>query len=867
MYSIVLANNLVNDFCHPAPRFEHHRINIGKSEIDRLFCDEGTFGNGVLPTFIKEVIKARQSGKPIGIIFVQDQHDPDDPAQQAEISRYGEHCLIGTEGAEILPGLSKLADQAEIINTGSLAMPLPVFRRAVKKLSGLDPLVEDPMILEQIRFLLVGVHTEKRVLGTANLLRNVLGFRHVAVSPYLVGSSNREGHFIALRYSFADALIQIIPNLTEAAEYVGFDPEPLQKFGGRACRITPEEIRGRLNPDQQIIIQTLCMHWDRADLKSLKGGFSGSQLLLAHGYKGSARTEPMVIKIDDHQTIRRELEGFERVNDLLGKNVPTLSSPVTHGHFTGISMDLASMEGSPLTLQDRFEAAMDDNRLEMFLNLFRRTLSLLVQKVYQNTQSPRYFAPYRHYLLHIDRQEAWLAENITNIQRHQPGIRTIIPEMLHGLFQMIRKNDDGLISEMCLSHGDLNLANVICDERENVWIIDWTDAGLHPLEIDFCKIENDIKFVVSKDFEAEDFDKLQRLENYFLNNPRLIELEKLPKTLRFAKWDIRFKKVYLAVKIIRDTYFSVKQNDNWFIYQIALLRYALHTLSFDQSLDRGECGPAQLWYTLYSIDQILEYLVADDFHLKIRGERPESYPLRQRILIDQARWQIECPEYDPPVYTSARVLENDHSRLIDGWADPKDIWHAVEETGDPENFKRDTSGKPLHPHGRTGIAGRGDLAYWGPNPLLVLIITHLNPTFNELEILTEPAELEQIQLIERFIHYQEPKAAVLPQVITDELKLRVDPAKGQLMHQGVLYDPRQTDNAWVVAEVFHFHLESNQKMSDDDNAGYRWKVLSPKLINHMASSRAKLLRLAIQNLVESRLISAEIVSNVLKKSG
>ena len=67
------------------------------------------------------------------------------------------------------------------------------------------------------------------------------------------------------------------------------------------------------------------------------------------------------------------------------------------------------------------------------------------------------------------------------------------------------------------------------------------------------------------------------------------DFDELPDHLGFAKWDLRFRKILAAVRIIRRAYFSLKQIEDWVVYRIALLRYAAHTLSFDKRRGRGEC--------------------------------------------------------------------------------------------------------------------------------------------------------------------------------------------------------------------------------------------------------------------------------------
>ena len=73
--------------------------------------------------------------------------------------------------------------------------------------------------------------------------------------------------------------------------------------------------------------------------------------------------------------------------------------------------------------------ASDDQGMAQFLNLLERTLSLLVEKVYGNTLRRRRFAPYRQFLLHIDRQEVWLKGNIESILNQ--GIGDDTPDSPH----------------------------------------------------------------------------------------------------------------------------------------------------------------------------------------------------------------------------------------------------------------------------------------------------------------------------------------------------------------------------------------------------------------------------------------------------
>src|SRR3989339_888310 len=357
MHSIVIAENLTNDFCNPDSEFSSNRVNIGATESARLFGEGAGFGTGILPRFLEIVLEAKQRGTKTGIVFIRDQHEIENDTELDEFVRFGDHCIRGTLGAEFITPVLNYLDKVELINTSSIAIPLEKIQEAVLNLTGIDLLSASTSEKLELSFLITGVHTERMIFNTAYLIRNVLGCQNVAVCPHLVGSTSREAHFSSLRNSFPDALIRIMPDIIDAVSFLGIDSSKTHFAAGSACLIEPAEIFKQFTPEQKMICEVLCMHWTFAHLTPLSGGFSGSMLYLAQGWKDATRTEPMVIKIDKHEPIRREWDGYERVNDLLGKNIPTLNPPVTFGAYTGVSMDLASMEGHPKTLQSHFENA------------------------------------------------------------------------------------------------------------------------------------------------------------------------------------------------------------------------------------------------------------------------------------------------------------------------------------------------------------------------------------------------------------------------------------------------------------------------------------------------------------------------------
>jgi ADP-ribose pyrophosphatase len=813
-----------------------------------------SFGEGPLPTFIAQAAEARSGGAPVSLVIIKSVAD---------------ETPVG-----LTDPIETHAEAAAVIPSPEGAIPWKELLGAISEASGFDLSV--PETHEgQLRFLIVGCHTEKRVQAVATLLRNAFGFSEVAVSPHLVGSATQEAHFAALRHNLPAADVNVLLDLEEAAEYAGLDPADFSHFGCRPCVIEPEEAREAFDPAQRRILELICMHWTRVRLKPLAGGFSGSLLFMAEGWKGEARTEPLVLKVDAFGQMRRELDGYHQVKDFFGKHVPTFGYPVSAGSSLGVGMELAAMEGRPETLQDSFEEADSEESLARFMTRLEKALSLLSEKLYHNTSELSWVAPYRAFGLHAEQQLTWLRGNadviLGYLAEEEVGGAQVDPEQLTRFVRLVAANEDGLDSEACLSHGDLNFANIICDDVDNIWFIDWTHSGSAPLELDFAKLENDVKFVMSKAFDVDDLPRLKMFEEYLLAQQFPSDIDGLPDALKFAKWDLRFRKILAAVRTIRKTCFSIKESDDWLVYRIALLRYALHTLSFDKRRDRGECDLPQLMHALYSVESLAYNLVADDFHLKVRAERPRSYPPRQRVLLDESPWPVDCPEYDPPYYVDTSVLEQARSKTTDGWADPEDIGSIKDELAARPAKYRDDDGRPLNPRGRTGIAGRGLLGLWGCNLSVAASVVRANTTTEGLEILLGGNEDQtDLELPKGFVLPGNLAASDIGRVLESETGWRPE-ENGEVVFEGYTYDPRQTDHAWVETQAYLYLVDGDAVADTFDPGEYfdevRWWPLDADTVNRVPSGQARFIRASITKLMESEQMEKSQAESLLARTG
>ncbi|KKP36955.1 MAG: protein-tyrosine phosphatase [Candidatus Peregrinibacteria bacterium GW2011_GWF2_33_10] len=623
-HTIVLVDSLTRDFVDPRFADSRPHINIGPTETHRILGDSSNSYKGPLTTFLNYAVEAQRVRDDLSLINIRDLHNPYDPAQIPELLRYGDHNLQGTEGAEMFDPIQDIFRKArKVIDVPvtQLSLGFKQFREAVRQATGRD-ILNDETALENMNFILTGTHTNVRILNIAIMLRVQLGHTGVCVCPHLVASSNYRQHIAVLTSNLPDVLVRVPQSLGAVYESAGIIPSVIELQGRNGCGILPDELNRTLNSQQISLLQTMFMDKDKVHLLPLSGGFSGSLIFIVTPMKSDVALSPVIVKVDKHRSIRAEVSGYNLVQEFIPQYVPTFKFPYSiSGEYTGIEMSLASMKGNPRTLQTRFEEVNDEQSLGKMLEVLQDFLETMADKLYAKTMKQNQGLNVSNALGMMNPlQSVWLAENIENLiawdkesSRDDIWLAGLDTASVIERFNQALTRGNCLSAPCALAHGDLNFANIITDSKDNFWVIDWTHAGEHLLVEDFAKMENDVKFVMSKGFKQEDFEKLCLLEDYITSmGIQLPDRTQLPANLSFVSEDISFLKIYQLIKILRDEYIKITTDKNFVAYQLALLRYSTHSLSFDTRRKRGECDIDQIKYALASTLMLINNLCGSD---------------------------------------------------------------------------------------------------------------------------------------------------------------------------------------------------------------------------------------------------------------
>ena len=151
-----------------------------------------------------------------------------------------------------------------------------------------------------------------------------------------------------------------------------------------------------------------------------------------------------------------------------------------------------------------------------------------------------------------------------------------------------------------ICHGDLNMQNVLVDERENIYVIDFSETRPRNIVSDFARLEPIVKF---EQVPIESSDDLRRLLLFEQGLVSTTALDQVPPN-EYPGVSSAVDKAYEVIKVLRwladtATIFETDMVPYW----LALLEWTLPVVAYRQ------CTPWQKRFAVYSAALITEAVV------------------------------------------------------------------------------------------------------------------------------------------------------------------------------------------------------------------------------------------------------------------
>jgi ADP-ribose pyrophosphatase len=134
------------------------------------------------------------------------------------------------------------------------------------------------------------------------------------------------------------------------------------------------------------------------------------------------------------------------------------------------------------------------------------------------------------------------------------------------------------------------------------------------------------------------------------------------------------------------------------------------------------------------------------------------------------------------------------------------------------------NGRPRNPLGRQGLAGRGDLAKWGPNQAADPVVVATDPeTGSRHLLLIRRADTRQWALPGGMVDPGEHVSKTARRELKEETGVDLGNTAGVVIYEGYVDDPRNTDEAWMETTARLFRVNhALQEHAGSDAADAHW---------------------------------------------
>ena len=577
-HAILITQCLQMDFVKPLGRYDPlpNHLHIGYEESRRLMGDNPQ--DGLVALTMEWAY--RQPLEALTIIHIRDWHDPDDPFQKEHLRQFGNHCLEGSEGAQFAFTPADASRPVHIIDSSGL-----------NDFVGTElSTILETRLAQTTRIGLIGVWTEAKIMFLAYDIRTRYPEVDIAVCSALTASSSRSHHFMALEQLQRLLGVQIFSSVGEFTQYLVGSSTDIQLVNRRPTELPKVEQEGEatLTETDHELIRYMFRDCQTVRLKALGGGFSGNLVMSSRSVDIYGHQQvPHVVKIGDQKVIGHERTAFERVENVLGNSAPHITEFADLNGRGGLRYRYAAMgDGFSTTFKKMYTEGVEQERIERYLKIvFADQLGRFYQAATLERTNllahyrfdPRFGASIRSAVEAVLGGPA-VGDTITLPNGQTcPNLCNFYEQYLADILPLATGS-----SYFSYVHGDLNGANIIIDAQDNIWLIDFFHTGRGHVLKDLIKLENDLLYIFTPiESDAE-------LRQAFQMTDLLMDIHDLQKPLPDpSKGNLTspsLLRAYETVRFLRSFYPSlVKLDRNPLQLFIGQLRYAAHTLSFDES--------------------------------------------------------------------------------------------------------------------------------------------------------------------------------------------------------------------------------------------------------------------------------------------
>ncbi|NQV17632.1 MAG: STAS domain-containing protein [Armatimonadetes bacterium] len=352
-----------------------------------------------------------------------------------------------------------------------------------------------------------------------------------------------------------------------------------------------------LKNDWEIIIRKIYSEAGEVILSELQGGFTSKTFQVTSFDKDGRRLLPTVLKIGSIKDTENEVNAYHNyVIKFILNNSTTIMGTTFHGDFGGLRYNFVGINGpdSKLTwLTDYYKKLPAEKLIPIFDRIFTDVLKPWYgQPKWELIYPFKEHSPFEMFPSIFESLETNLGISADEKTIFCEELNTELPNPYHFLkYEYPKQKEFSKLWYKSITHGDLNMQNILLDEVENIYIIDFSETKVRNIISDFARLEPIFKIEMTK-LETET--DLKNLLEFEAGLADANSIKDIPKFI-YRGNDPMVKKAYKMICKVREYANIVTLFDDDIVpYLIAILEWTYPIVCY------GSVGQIEKKYALYS---------------------------------------------------------------------------------------------------------------------------------------------------------------------------------------------------------------------------------------------------------------------------
>ena len=339
------------------------------------------------------------------------------------------------------------------------------------------------------------------------------------------------------------------------------------------------------NSEWNTIIRRIYADCGKVILSPLHGGFTSTTFNVTSYDKDGRRLLPTVLKIGSIKNNDNEVNAYHKyVKKFILNNSTTIMGTTTYKNWGGLRYNFLGINGSDSTLvwltyyYKKYPA-------ERLIPLFDRIFTDILKPWYGQPHWEHIYPFSEHSPLQLFpnlfeclERELGISADEEKLHCDELGREIINPYYFLKHEYPLRKERSKLWYK-AVTHGDLNMQNILLDEKENIYIIDFSETKPRSIIADFARLEPIFKIEMCNIDTEKDLKQMLEFEQGLL---RTENLEDLPPFI-YSGNDPMVKKAYTMICKLREYANTVTIFETDIIpYLIALLEWTYPVVCYTQ---------------------------------------------------------------------------------------------------------------------------------------------------------------------------------------------------------------------------------------------------------------------------------------------